>query len=326
MTKHIASPERLTEVIDYLLEHNEAETCAAFNITIETLARYKAAYRSTFGGDMERRQVFQRIKERYTDAELKAIAEGGRLVPGTGRVPVIDFEGERIRYAHFSDTHFGSKYFKQHLYEAAIKECKKEGVEFIVLSGDVTEGMSTRAGHIYELTHIGYDAQFAYALELLKLWPNKWLMVNGNHDRWYMNNANAGADIVKALCEALPDADFLGIDTGDFSLKGKAAVKTWHGNDAGGSYAISYRVQKIIESFTGGEKPHVLHTGHDHKAGYFFIRHCHAFLGGAISTKSFFQSSTRKAHHAGFWIIDAYVPAKGRGINSIGSRFYPFYQ
>ena len=32
---------------------------------------------------------------------------GGRILPGLGKVPIISFEGQRIRIGVMSDTHIG---------------------------------------------------------------------------------------------------------------------------------------------------------------------------------------------------------------------------
>jgi len=264
--------------------------------------------------------ILKKIKDRYTDQELKAIAEGGRIVPGYGPVPVIDFEGDRIRFGVMSDTHIGSAFFKPEIFESAIKEFKKEKCEFIVHSGDVFEGMSNRPDQIYHLSHIGYSAQLNYGRELFSLWPGKIYFIDGNHDRWFIKNT--GAIIVAELIKELPDAEFLGHDTGDISLKGKAVLKLWHGED-GNSYAVSYRISKVIESFTGGQKPSMLILGHVHKQAYVFERHVHAISAGCIETQSDWMRSKRIPVHVGFWIIDVWV--NDQGISKVRCTWYPFY-
>ena len=132
-----------------------------------------------------------------------------------------------------------------------------------------------------------------------------------------------GAIIVEDIANNIKKAEFLGHSEGDISLKGKAVMKLWHGLDSS-SYAVSYRVQKVIEAFTGGEKPHILLLGHVHKMGYFFDRHVHAVSGGALCLQSSWMRGKRLANHTGFWIIDAYVNKNG-GISKFTSTFYPYY-
>ena len=112
----------------------------------------------------------------------------------------------------------------------AFEEFKKEKVDFIVHSGDVFEGMSNRPGHIYELDQIGYDKQKGYGIKLFGQWTDTPIYaIDGNHDQWFIKSN--GARIVSDLDSAIPNFNFIGHGEGDISLKGKATLKLWHGED-----------------------------------------------------------------------------------------------
>lgn len=66
-------------------------------------------------------------------------------------------------------------------------------------------------------------------------------------------------------------------------------------------------MQKVIESYTGGEKPNVLFLGHTHKALYIFERNIHAVSTGALQKQSSWMRSKKLASHTGFWIIEMIV-------------------
>lgn len=264
--------------------------------------------------------VLRKISEMYTSSELQAIAHGGRLLPGYGKVPIISFSGKRIRVGAFGDTHIGSKYTPKSRILQAIEEFKKEGCDIVVHTGDVTEGMSGRPGHIYELDQLGYNAQRQEAIEILSHWTKPLYLIDGNHDRWFIKSN--GALMVKDIAEALPDGHFIGHDEGDISLDGKAILKLWHGED-GSSYAVSYRIQKVIESLSGGEKPGVMLFGHTHKSTYLFDRNIHCFSTGSMQSQSAWMRGKRIAAHTGFWIMDIYV--NNSGVSKVTSTFYPFY-
>lgn len=317
------SNSKVKKIIEYFLINGEQKTLSNFKVNSSTLERYKRIYKENVSDNLDYRLVLQKIGERYTEQELRAISEGGRLIPGQTKVPVIDFEGEHIKFGFLTDTHFGSIFFKQEIYEKTIQEFKKEKVEFICHSGDVSAGMSNRPGNIYELSHLGFNEQRKYAIQMLSLWEGKWYLIDGNHDRWFIKSN--GAHIVPNVCEVLPNAEFLGHDEGDISLKGKATMKLFHGED-GNTYATSYRIQKIIEAFTGGEKPNILLVGHTHKSIQMpSERNIHAFSGGCIELQSAWMRSKRISAHVGFWIIDVWVNPKG-GVSKIGGVWYPFYQ
>jgi len=312
--------DRVIEVVEYHLEHGEAETLSIYDITSETLARYARQYKR-INTDFEMNATMLRIKEQYSEAELKAISKGGRLTPGLSKVPIIDFSGDIVTLGVMGDMHAGSKYFIESWFNSAFDEFAKAGVDYVVNVGDVVEGMSHRAGHIYELDYIGYDEQKKYAIKMLSQWKGPQYFIDGNHDRWYIKAGNAGALIVPDICAELPDATFLGHDEGNLVING-AVVKLWHGED-GSSYATSYRVQKIAEAFSPGEKPNVLIAGHVHKAGYWPERSIHCVLAGAMSRQSNWMRRTRKANHAGFWTIKMCI--NNGGIAWFEPRWYPFY-
>lgn len=264
--------------------------------------------------------LLKKIGDTYSAQELSAIASGGRIMPGFAKVPVINFNGKHFRIGGITDTHIGSSYFKEERLFQAFEEFDKAHCDFVTHSGDVTEGMSNRPGQIYELDNLGYHAQRQRSVNLLSQWNGKMYLISGNHDRWYLKSN--GANIVYDIARELPDGEFLGHDEGDISLNGKATLKLWHGEDAG-SYAVSYRLQKVIESLSGGEKPSAMFFGHTHKSTYLFERNIHSYSMGCIQSQSSWMRGKRLSAHVGFWIIDLWVNDKG--ISKAQGCFHPFY-
>ena len=269
-------------------------------------------------------KVLQQIQEQYSEKELQAIARGGRIMLGNDPVPMVSFNGQNFRFGVLGDTHIGSIYTDDNMIKMAFDEFKKEKCELVMHVGDVTEGMSNRPDHVYQCSQIGYTAQKQKAVELLSQWKQPIYMISGNHDRWYIKNS--GADIVAEICDSLPTATYLGHDEGDISLYSKdggvCTIKMFHGED-GSSYAHSYRIQKVVESFTGGEKPSILLLGHVHKSLYLYERHIHCISTGAIQRQSAWMRSKRLPAHTGFWIVNVTVNKKG--VSRFAPTWYPFY-
>jgi predicted phosphodiesterase len=318
------SKEKIIQIGEYFQKHGEEKTLTDFNLKSETLNRLLRKYKN-IDDKFEINNTLKKIAERYSETDLKAIANGGRLVPGQTKVPIIKFDGDIFKIGYFTDSHIGSIYFKEHYFNQMLEVFKKEKIDMVVHSGDVTHGMNHHQDLIYELTHIGYDAQKEYGGKILSQleWPFK--CINGNHDRWFIKGN--GANIVKDICSDLKhiykkDAEWLGHDEGDISLGGKAVLKLWHGED-GNSYAVSYRLQKIVEAFTGGEKPHILLTGHTHKQGYFMTRFIHVVSGGAMSIQSHWMRSKKIENHTGFWVIEIHV--NKNGVSRFKPEWFPFY-
>jgi len=130
-----------------------------------------------------------------------------------------------------------------------------------------------------------------------------------------------GYDICQDIADTIENVHMMGHDEGDVEF-GPVTVKLWHGED-GSTYAFSYRIQKIVESLTGGEKPDVLLAGHCHKALYVFDRNIHCISCGAIQKQSRWMRSKRHASHTGFWVVRMTVHEKGVG--SFTSTWYPYY-
>jgi len=313
--------EYIQKVVAVLLSEGKEATQKQFNLNNETFNRYMRLAKGYGITTVDRGKIISQIVQNYTDKELEAIAKGGRIVPGYGKVPIVSFEGERVRVGAMTDTHLGHiKMPPERIYQA-FDEFKKAKVDFITHSGDVTEGMSNRPGHIYELTHLGYDQQKALAVEVFGQWKDSPIYaIDGNHDRWFLKSN--GAKVVKDIAEVLPNFEFIGHDEGDISLKGKATLKLWHGED-GNSYALSYRLQKILESLTGGEKPNAMICGHTHKFVEIFERHVLCSSVGCMQSQTSWMRGKRIGAHTGFAIIDYWVNDKG--ISKKTATWHPFY-
>lgn len=312
--------DKLNEIISFYFENGKEKTLKVLNIKEASLDRYLYTYKKENTKQYENNKLFLKLKEKYSETELTAIANSA-TTKKESTFDILNLKGEQFKFGVISDTHIGSKFFHEHHLLTAFDQFSKEGVSFVAVCGDVTEGMSHRPGHIYELTHLGYAEQKEYAIELFKQFNTKYYMIDGNHDRWYIKSGNSGALIVKDICKSVPNAVFLGHDEGDIFLNG-AKIKLWHGED-GSSYAVSYRIQKLIEAFQGGEKPNVLLAGHAHKYVKLFIRNVHAFGVGSIQMQSSFMRRTRKEAHTGFSIIELCVADKE--VKWISEKFIPFY-
>jgi len=319
------SQKRAEEISKLVKEVGKDEAARRLNLTHSSLSSAIRRARS-FGPEIKKRDFnptgfLKRIGEIYTDSELQAIANGGRILPGIENVPIISFEGQRIRIGAITDSHIGHLKFSEDRLFQAFEEFRKEKVDFITHSGDVVDGMSNHAGQIYELSHIGYEQQKDYAVKLFSQWTDSEIYaISGNHDRWYIKSN--GANIVKDISIQCPNFHFIGHDEGDISLKGITTLKLWHGEDSS-SYALSYRLQKIVESLTGGEKPGLLLCGHTHKYVKIFERNIHTMSVGCLEAQTSWMRGKRLAAAVGFSIIDVWLGTKG--ITKITETWHPFY-
>lgn len=317
--------EYLINVSEMYNKHGEIKASELLGIKVETLKRrVREAKESGIyieSANTVQSKYLNKILETYSEAEMKIIAEGKTQILEKSKKLNINFEGNRVRIGVMTDTHIGhQKFYEQRLF-AAFEEFKKEKVDFVCHVGDVTEGMSHRPGHIYELTHLGYDQQKRYAVELFGQWTDTPIYaIDGNHDRWYIKSN--GAMIVKDVDRELSNFHFIGHDEGDIKLNDNVSIRLWHGED-GNSYALSYRVQKILESLQGGDKPSIMFCGHTHKYVKLFERNVHAISIGCIEDQTSFMRGKRISANPGFGIYD--ITFNNIGIVKLREIFYPFY-
>jgi predicted phosphodiesterase len=326
MTKRIStSEERLKHICEVYNKYGEIKAAELLGITVESLKRRVRESKElniyTQSANNSQSKYLNKILETYSEAELKIIAEGKTQILEKSKKLNINFDGNRVRIGVMTDTHIGhQKFYEQRLF-AAFEEFKKEKVDFVCHAGDVTEGMSHRPGHIYELTHLGYDQQKRYAVELFGQWTDTDIYaISGNHDRWYIKSN--GANIVGDIDRELSNFHFIGHDEGDIKLNDKVNIRLWHGED-GNSYALSYRVQKILESLQGGDKPSIMFCGHTHKYVKLFERNVHAISIGCLEDQTPFMRGKRISANPGFGIYD--ITFSKIGIVKLREIFYPFY-
>lgn len=316
------SEKRLKEISEYAAKYGRNATCDYYNIGRSTLSRYlrKDKEADSLPIDCDNDILFKKLSEKFSPGELKSLLNDN-FTPQHGKTN-YDFSGDVIKIGVLSDLHIGSNHTNEERIIAAFELFKLEGVSLVLLPGDITEGMSGRDGHVYELTHIGYHAQRQAAINILQPYSSIFdiKMISGNHDLWYASKANMGALIVKDICESV-GAEYLGEHEAIINING-VKIMLWHGED-GASYALSYRLQKIIESFTGGEKPNILLAGHDHKYGNFFIRNVHAVGAGCIQKQTPWMRRKRLAAYEGFNIIEATI--KDEQVKRFKSEWIPFY-
>ena len=261
------------------LQRYRCNTCGSWTYdTIEGRPAFEGP-KEGFGKPIS---LLEKISSRYSIEELRALANGKGVNPNTLERPAISFSGDKVTIGFITDTHIGEESFADYLFCAFIEECRARGVQRILHAGDVMEGMSNRPDQVYHLTDVGISAQLDHAERLFKSTDIPITCIDGNHDRWAIKSS--GMFAVRELARRCSNVTFAGSDCADVTING-TLWRLHHGED-GAAYALSYRAQKLVESFTGGDKPNILLTGHDHKAGYFFERNVHCVLGGALSYQS----------------------------------------
>lgn len=236
-----------------------------------------------------------------------------------------EWEGNKhIRIGVVSDTHIGSVYnqmtFLNHLYD----RYKDLGITDVYHCGDISDGWyPNRSDQVYELHAHGADRQVDYICNNYpKIDGITTHFVIGNHDYTFIRNT--GFNIGPAIESKRPDMKYLGINNARVWITPKCDIEINHPGD-GSAYAMSYSIQKYIDSMSGGDKPKILLNGHHHKYLSLFYRNIHAIEVPCTEAQTSFMKSKRLAAHMGGLVLDIYVDDEGT-IDRLSVELIPLYK
>jgi predicted phosphodiesterase len=263
-------------------------------------------------------------EEKWAEIEEKYGNELKRLIR-IRKITEHQFKSETIVFGCISDTHLGNICARKDLLKFAYEIFAQRKVEIVYHAGDIVDGEKVYRGQEYELYAHGLDAQVE---DVVKNFPFKTgittYFISGNHDLSFQKTA--GCDIGERIAEKRNDLIYLGQEEQDVILRfGKisALMRLFH--PAGGTaYAISYKVQKAVESYSGGRKPNILLLGHYHKAEFLpCLRNVLSIQCGTLCGQTPFMRRKSIAAHIGFWIIECQL---GKNINRFKPEFFAYYE
>jgi UDP-2,3-diacylglucosamine pyrophosphatase LpxH len=192
-----------------------------------------------------------------------------------GVAPIV---GGRSVVGVIGDIHAGSKYFLRAQLQDFIARAYDKGVRHMLVPGDLLDGCYKHG--LFELSHHGVDDQADDLLDTLPMLSGlDYHYVTGNHDETFtaLTGMDTGRLIEdRAFRRGRTDMHYHGCRGGLLRLGG-VKVELWHPRK-GKSYALSYHLQKCIESIpaASGRKPDILIAGHWHTFCYFEQRAVHA--------------------------------------------------
>lgn len=233
------------------------------------------------------------------------------------------------RFGVTGDNHLCSKYSRLDVLNSLYDIYHREGINVVYNTGNWIDGEARFNKH--DLIVHGLDNQVKYFIDN---YPQRdgiqtRYVTGDDHEGWYTQRE--GIDVgkyamIKAQDSGRDDLIYLGHMEHDEILEsknGKTIIRVCHPG-GGSSYATSYSVQKIVESYTGGDKPHVLLAGHYHKAEYTYVRGVSVVQSGTTMSQSPFMRKKKLAAHLGGWIIELAVDDNG-AITRFKQEFIPYY-
>lgn len=217
---------------------------------------------------------------------------------------------DHLKLLLISDTHLGSKHDRPDILRYLYEKAENKGVNYVLHSGDLTEGLSGRPQQLYELKEASYTGQRDYAIEKYPDSSVPTYVISGNHDLWWVKQC--GSDIVKDICNHKENMFYLGSDCEDLKI-GKLKIRLYHGK-GGGAYAKSYKLQKYLDAIPISERPHILQTGHIHQAFYMKQDDTHCFQTSCLQDLTSYERSQGFNNDKSCWWVDVYTDNKGNPI------------
>jgi len=232
-----------------------------------------------------------------------------------------------LRFAIISDPHIGSLYERVDAWHAFYKILKSEKITTILSAGDTLEGWRVYRGQEFEMYAHGHEDQLKALKKRVPEFSGKTFFITGNHDTSYKKLA--GCNIGENIADSV-DWNYLGEEYAEIILETKIGRK-WKISllhpSGGTPYAISYRTQKIIESFSGGQKPNLVVIGHLHKAEMLpAYRNVVGVMAGCFQSQTPFMARKPTPAHVGGWIFEVTIGSSRGLTNRVKSEFIPFYE
>ncbi len=291
---------------------------------------WKTTARNMFKNKIGIKKIAARLDK--TEDEIKDFLKADKKKPKPvafenlkPKTHTSDWSGSQtITFGLMGDTQLNSKYTQLTYLHEFYKICAERGtITDVYHTGDIDEGEQMRVGHQYECYTQGADDHIA---EIVKNYPRidgiRTHFITGNHDSSVYKRC--GIDIGDMIAKRRSDMHYLGRDCAVVNLTPNCTLELRHPWD-GTAYALSYKLQKMIESMEADSKPNILAVGHYHKLEYMFYRNVHAFQTGCFQMQTPFTRGKGISVHLGGWIITVEVDDKG-SILRIIPEMIPFYK
>lgn len=210
------------------------------------------------------------------------------------------------------DQHLGSKYARLEVNEALYDAFADAGAEVVFNTGNWIDGEARF--NVHDLRVHGMDAQLRH---LAEVYPQRdgittYAVAGDDHEGWYAQRE--GIDIGWYAEQAFRKAgrtDWINLGYMEAPVRivspdtGTSAILSVVHPGGGSAYALSYAIQKIIESLDGGEKPAIGLYGHYHKLWSGNIRNVWCVQTGTGQDQTPFMRKKRLEAHVGGYVCKA---------------------
>ncbi len=229
-----------------------------------------------------------------------------------------EIKGDKWKVGVVSDLHIGSSVYRPYELETFIQYAKDSGVETFLLPGDIIDGARVYPGQEYEQNIPGIDAQISYFENTFPAIKKGYFIV-GNHE--YSAFKSVGKNVGLDICRNRTEFQYIGCMEGRIAIN-DVIFELYHPTGSG-AYALSYKLQKRIESYVPGDKPRILLMGHYHQSLNTTVRNVTGYLCGSFQGPSTFSRALNLPNVTGGWILE--ITSHDGHVETIKSEFVSFY-
>ena len=321
------------EIIERYPKEGPATLAAEYNITENSLARAVQRKGIRFITDVKitdlleslRKGPVERTNENLREAE-KLRLQGYEIEIGQQWIVLnkharhlpneTTINEEYTRIGVISDTHFGSRYQQPTALASFMQEAKADVWLHI---GDLVQGINMFRGWEGEAYLHTADLQREEALKLYPHTNSQTYIISGNHEQSFLKGS--GYNIVQSFANERDDVTFLG-NSGAFLTISGIRIYMWH--PAGGSaYAKSFKIQKQIEAFAGGNKPDIIFAGHWHFYNSTLHRNVFGFNVPCWQTQTPYEMERSLYPDVGGLVIEVW--RKNGSLHKIRHEYFPIW-
>lgn len=278
------------------------------------------------------------LEPRFIEESLEALSYEGYNVRRRGDVVAIDKDVQlpsltsrddlptyysrpdnTYVFGATSDNHLGSKYARLDVLNELYDRFAEAEVDRVYNAGNWIDGEARF--NKFDLEVHGMDAQCRY---LAEHYPQRdgittYAVSGDDHEGWYTQRegVNIGKYAQRAMREAGRE-DWVDLGYMEAFIRlinsntGAECIMAVVHPGGGSAYALSYSIQKIIESLDGGEKPAVGLYGHYHKLWAGNIRNVWCIQTGCTEDQTpFMRKNKLEAHVGGVLVALEQDPVSG---------------
>lgn len=224
------------------------------------------------------------------------------------KIQLVSRPDNTFLFGACGDQHIGSKYFREDVLAGVYERYDRAGVQCVFNTGNWIDGEANF--NRYDIVAHGMDEQLRLMSSVFPKHDFPTYAVTGDdHEGWYAQRE--GIDVGKYAENVMRSAGHDWHDLGymeahvelvNANTGAKALLAVVHPG-GGSAYALSYKPQKIIESYEGGEKPAVALYGHYHKMDAGLVRNVWYLQTGCTQDQTpFMRKKSLEAHVGGAMI------------------------